>query len=133
MPSMIRLGNRRHYSLRVAQALLGLALVLRPWSPSTAQVTYGSIVGRISDGSGAVVKGASVTMTDLGTGESRTSPTNSDGDYRFVSLVPGKYRIDVKAAGFRPFSRYPIDVTVDTIVRLDAALSVGSANESVDV
>ena len=117
----------------VARALLGLLLALWPWLTSTAQVAYGSIAGRISDSSGAVVKGASVTLTDLGTDESRGSTTNSDGDYRFVNLVPGKYRIDVRAAGFRLFTRRPIDVTVDTIVRIDAALIVGSPNESVEV
>src|SRR5271166_3921619 len=117
----------------VAQALLGLLLALWPWLTSTAQVAYGSIAGRISDSSGAVVKGASVTLADLGTDESRVSTTNSDGDYRFVNLAPGKYRIDVKADGFRPFTRRSIDVTVDTIVRIDAALIVGSPNESVEV
>jgi hypothetical protein len=56
-------------------------------------------VGRISGSSGAVVKGASVTVTDLGTNESRLSATNSDGDYRFVNLDPRRYRVDVKMAG----------------------------------
>src|SRR5271165_5713617 len=113
-------------------ALLGLVAV---WSsaPSAAQVVYGSIVGRISDSSGAVVKGASVSVTDLGTGESRISTTNGDGDYRFVNLLPGAYRITIKSVGFRPFSQDPIDVKVDTAVRIDAALVVGGANETVAI
>jgi Carboxypeptidase regulatory-like domain len=122
-------GCRR--GICIGQLLLGLAMALWSWSPSTAQVVYGSIVGRISDSSAAVVKDASVFVTDLGTGESRISTTNGDGDYRFVNLVPGRYRIDVKAAGFKILSRDPIDVRVDTVVRIDAALSVGSVNESV--
>src|SRR5271157_3098215 len=130
---MVQVENRGRHGTCVAQALLGLLLALWPWLTSTAQVAYGSIVGRVSDSSGAVVKSASVRVTDLGTDESRVSTTYSDGDYRFVNLIPGKYRIDVKAAGFRPFTRRPIDVTVDTTVRIDAALIVGSANESVEV
>ena len=112
---------------------LVVLLALWAWSPSAAQVVYGSITGRVSDSSGAVVKGASVTVTDIGTNESRTLATNADGDYRLVNLLPGKYRIDVRAAGFRAFSHYPVDVRVDTVVRIDAALIVGSTNEIVQV
>src|SRR5271165_3058508 len=131
--TMVQVENRGRHGTCVAQALLALLLAVWPWLTSTAQVAYGSIAGRISDSSGAVVKGASVTLTDLGTDESRVSTTNSDGDYRFVNLVPGKYRIDVKAARFRLFTRRPIDVRVDTVVRVDAALAVGSVNESVEI
>src|SRR5271165_4285864 len=113
-------------------ALLGLVVVWNS-APSAAQVVYGSIVGRISDSSGAVVKGASVSVTDIGTGESRISTTNADGDYRFVNLLPGTYRITIKSAGFRPFSQDPIDVKVDTAVRIDAALVVGGANETIEI
>ena len=130
---MVQLESQRRYSLCAAQVFLCVALTLWPWLTSTAQVAYGSIVGRISDSSGAVVKGASVTVTDLGTSESRVSTTDSDGDYRFVNLVPGRYRIEVKAAGFRAFSHYPVDVRVDTVVRIDAALDVGSVNETVEI
>jgi len=112
--------------------LLGLVVVWNS-APSAAQVVYGSIVGRISDSSGAVVKGASVSVTDIGTGESRISTTNADGDYRFVNLLPGTYRITIKSAGFRPFSQDPIDVKVDTAVRIDAALVVGGANETIEI
>ena len=120
-------------SVCIAQLLLGLVMTLWSWSSSAAQVVYGSIVGRISDSSGAVVKGASVTVTDVETGESRISTTNDDGNYRFVNLVPGRYRIVFKAAGFKAYSREQIDVRVDTVVRVDAGMAVGSANESVEV
>src|SRR5208337_328919 len=131
--TMVQVENRGRHGTCVAQALLALLLFVWPWLTSTAQVAYGSIAGRISDSSGAVVKGASVTLTDLGTDESRVSTTNSDGDYRFVNLVPGKYRIDVKAAGFKLFSRDQVDIRVDTVLRIDAALAVGSLNESIEI
>ena len=94
---------------------------------------YGSLVGQVTDVSGAVVKDASITAIDLGTSESRSGTTNNAGDYQFVNLVPGRYRIDITAAGFKLFSRNPIDVRVDSVVRVDATLAVGSANESIEV
>src|SRR5271157_555256 len=72
---LVQVENRGRHGTCVAQALLALLLFVWPWLTSTAQVAYGSIAGRISDGSGAVVKGASVTLTDLGTDESRV-PTD---------------------------------------------------------
>ncbi len=110
-----------------------LLLALFRCSPSAAQTVYGSLVGQVTDVSGAVVKDASITAIDLGTSESRSGTTNNAGDYQFVNLVPGRYRIDITAAGFKLFSRNPIDVRVDSVVRVDATLAVGSANESIEV
>ena len=88
--------------------------------------------GPVSDIGGAVVKDASITAIDLGTSESRSGTTKSEGDYQFVNLLPGRYRIEVTAAGFKLFSRDPIDVRVDSVVRVDATLAVGAANESIE-
>jgi len=116
---------------RVVRTIVGLAVVLCHCLCSRAQT--GAIVGRITDTSGALVKGASVTLTDIGTNESRIGLTNSDGGYRFVSLIPGRYRIDVKASGFKIYSRDPIEVRVDSVVRVDANLALGSVSESIEV
>ena len=109
-----------------------LVLALSRCAPGIAQTVYGSIVGQVSDISGSVVKDASVTAIDLGTSESRSGTTKSEGDYQFVNLLPGRYRIEVTAAGFKLFSRDPIDVRVDSVVRVDATLAVGAANESIE-
>ena len=130
---MIHLQTASCCARCLAKGLLGLVLVVWSWPPSSAQAVYGSIVGRVSDSTGAVVKGASVIVTDLATSESRASSTDADGDYRFVNLVPGSYRIDIKAAGFKLFSRNPVDVRVNSAVRVDATLVVGGANESVEI
>jgi hypothetical protein len=116
---------------RVVRTIVGLAVVLCHCLCSRAQT--GAIVGRITDTSGALVKGASVTLTDIGTSESRIGVTNTDGDYRFVSLIPGRYRLDVKAPGFKIYSRDPIEVRVESVVRVDANLALGSASESIEV
>src|SRR5580692_9019098 len=122
-------GRRR--GRRVVRTIVGLAVVLCYCLCSRAQT--GAIVGRVADISGAIIEGASVTATDTGTNESRIGLTNSDGDYRFVSLIPGRYRIDVKASGFKIYSRDPIEVRVDSVVRVDASLALGSVSESVGV
>ena len=119
--------------LCLAPSLLGLALALWAGSSCAAQTVYGSIVGRVSDITGAVVKDASVTVTDLGTSESRSGATNSEGDYQFVNLVPGRYRMDVRAVGFKLFTQDTIDVRVDSAVRIDATVAVGGAKESIEV
>ena len=130
---MIQFEDERLFARCVAGSLLYLAFFLLLCPPSPAQAVYGSIAGRVTDVSGAIVKGALVTATDLGTSESRISMTNSNGDYRIVDLVPGNYRIEVKMPGFKLFSWDPIEVKTDSAVRIDAALAVGGVRESVDV
>jgi hypothetical protein len=130
---MIQFEDERFFARCVAGSLLYLAFFLLVCPPSPAQAVYGSIAGRVTDVSGAIVKGALVTATDLGTSESRISMTNSNGDYRIVDLVPGNYRIEVKMPGFKLFSWDPIEVKTDSAVRIDAALAVGGVRESVDV
>jgi hypothetical protein len=76
-----------------ARALVCLVLALSRCAPSIAQTVYGSIVGQVLDSSGAVVKDASVSAIDLGTSESRSDTTKREGDYQFVNLLPGRYRI----------------------------------------
>jgi Carboxypeptidase regulatory-like domain len=77
----------------VGARMLGLVLAFLSCSPCAAQAVYGSIVGRVSDPSGAVIKGASVSAEDSGTNERRISVTNSDDRYRPVTLIPGTYRL----------------------------------------
>jgi hypothetical protein len=100
---------------------------------ASAQGFYGSIVGRVSDKTGAVVKGASVTVISLGTAEKRTTATDADGNYRFVDLVPGRYQLQVENAGFKRFIRESADVKVDGVLRTDAILVVGDVRETIQV
>src|ERR1700685_4469809 len=80
--------------------------------PVAAQSTFGSISGTVSDASGASMAGASVTLTNLGTGSTQTLATNPDGLYSFVNLNPGSYSLNVEKSGFKHFRRDPIVVHV---------------------
>jgi hypothetical protein len=101
--------------------------------PLSAQSFYGSVAGTISDSSGGIIPGASVTLVHLGTSERRTAETDATGTYRFVNLVPGQYRLEVEMAGFKRMVREPIAVEVQSTVRIDAALQVGNLSETVEV
>ena len=121
---------RRTESLKFSLLFLSFALLTIPLA---GQTIYGSIVGTVSDASGGVVPGATVTLTNNGTGERRTASTASDGAYRFMNLVPGVYKVEVEQAGFKRYTRDQIQVNVEAAVRVDIALQVGEVTQSVEV
>src|SRR5215472_2449398 len=73
-----------------------------------AQSGRGRIVGRIMDSSSAVIPGAEVVATQVEMGVHVDAKTNADGNYDLQYLLPGIYRIDVKAPGFKQYTRHPI-------------------------
>src|SRR5262245_3849375 len=97
------------------------------------QAFYGSIVGSITDATSAAVQQANVTLTNLGTGERRAMQTDTSGNYQFVNLVPGQYKIEVEKTGFRRFARDPITVEVQSTIRIDVTMEVGAVTEVIEV
>src|SRR5271170_3060750 len=91
----------------------------------------GEIRGTVS-AAGAVVQGATVTLTNLDTGETKDFLTNQDGIYDTVSTPAGNYNISFTAKGFKKLVRGPITLQVDVITE-DAALEVGAVTETVTV
>ena len=98
-----------------------------------AQNSYGSAVGTITDHSGGVLAGAAVKLTNVDTGDSRTATTNAAGDYQFLNLPPGNYKIDVENSGFKHFIRTNVVVQVQGSTRVDAALELGDVSETIEV
>ncbi len=97
------------------------------------QTFYGSMVGSVNDASGSAVPQANVTLTNLGTAERKNSVTDASGNYQFVNLVPGQYKIEVEKPGFRRFARDPITVEVQSAVRIDVPMQVGDVSQVVEV
>ncbi len=95
---------------------------------STAEIR-----GRIADPNGAVVRGATVTLTDEARGISRTTTTDEDGLYRFLSLTPGIYQIRVEASGFSSQLQKAVQVTVGQTADQDFSLRVGDASATVEI
>jgi hypothetical protein len=117
-----------------ARIVFGLAVLLVCAGLAGAQTFYGSIVGTVTDASGALIPGARVTVTNLGTAETHSMDTSAEGLYQFVNLVPGKYRLDLEKAGFKRFTREPITVEVQQTVRIDVAgLEAGAVTQTVEV
>jgi hypothetical protein len=115
-------------------AILLLAAGIAVFSPLlSAQTFYGSIIGTITDNSGAVIPGATVTITNLGTSEKKTMESDTQGNYRVLNLIPGAYKVDVEMSGFKRYVREPIQVEVQSAVRIDASLQVGNLTETVEV
>jgi hypothetical protein len=97
------------------------------------QTFYGSLVGTVTDASGSAVPDAVVTAVNVGTSDRRTMRSDEAGNYQFVNLVPGQYRIEVEKSGFRRFTREPIPVEVQSAVRIDVPMQVGDVSQTVEV
>ena len=97
-----------------------------------AQVDRATLSGTIKDAGGAVVPGATVSITSLATNVASQQQTTATGSYLFVNLIPGEYRVDVELSGFKKSSRV-VTLEVGQRARVDAALEVGSVSETVSV
>ncbi len=96
-------------------------------------MSTGDIKGTVTDSSGAIVPGATVTVTNVETGVSRTATTPALGEYRVLVLPPGSYSIKIEAPGFAPQTRPAVQVTVGQTVVMNAQLSPASLQSEVIV
>lgn len=117
----------------VASAALLIACLLGGGARAHAQSLYGSILGTITDSSGASVPGATVKVVQTETSQSRQVKTSETGSYNFPSLPSGTYTITVNLQGFETFVRSGIGVSVNNAARVDIALRVGAMTETVQV
>src|SRR5947199_7398504 len=111
---------------------LVLCLVLFGMIPAMAQ-TFGEVTGRVTDPPGAVIPGASVTLTNVNTNAVRNVLTTEAGAYTFPSIAPGFYRLRTELPGFKAAAREPFEVQVQQVVRLDITLELGQLSETVEV
>ena len=95
-------------------------------------LSTGSIVGTITDASGAVVEGAKVTVTNLGTNQATSLTSNPSGVYNSGSLAPGNYKVQVMAKGFSTTSQ-TVTVQVGNTATVNARLAVGQESTVVEV
>ena len=112
--------------------VLGALLMLVP-SSASAQAVTGTLLGNITDSSGAAIPGATVTATDVDKNTSRSTVTNESGYFIFNSLANGNYTVEAELQGFKKTARQGVKVAVNTTVRVDLSLSVGQMTEEVTV
>jgi hypothetical protein len=98
-----------------------------------AQSTFGAIIGRVTDPSGAAVPNASVKTSNQGTGDVRQATTDASGEYRFLNVDPGQYTISASASGFSETQDKDVTVLARQTARSDLRLAIGSAVQSIEV
>src|SRR5438067_4365996 len=112
---------------------MALAFVVLAAASLTAQTFRGTILGTVTDPSGAVVAGAKVTAKNVNTGLERTTQTSADGSYSIPELPIGTYTVTVSQSGFQTAVTSGVVVDVATERRVDAALEAEQVAEGVEV
>src|SRR2546426_267703 len=122
--------DMRDRGLKSAQVLGGVLalLILNPGLLRlAAQQYFGTIVGTVTDPSGAAVPDASVTVTNPQTAISRQVKTDDMGNYRVESLVPGTYKLKVEHSGFETAEVQATDLPVARTVTVNVVMRIGAA------
>src|SRR5215472_8427624 len=101
--------------------------------PAQSQLTSGTILGTVTDTTGAALAGAKVTATNVDTAFARTTTADNAGNYQLPEMPLGRYEIRAEARNFSSAVRGPVELIVDQKLRSDFQLKVGSANETVEV
>ena len=109
-----------------------LAIMAFSGAVALAQVESGAISGTVTDQSGAVLAGATITATNLSTNASRTTTSSSSGIYSIPGLEPATYQVSIESGSFKPFASR-VEITVGGHVTLDAKLSVSGTTTEVEV
>ncbi len=120
-------------NVKLALVLLLVVCVgsaLPAWAQSSSSA---SVVGVVTDQTGAVVDGVAVTLTDVSTNTSQTTTTNANGRYNYANVNPGIYTITVAKAGFATSKTERQEVKVGLTLTVNLSLQVGAANVVVEV
>lgn len=113
--------------------LRNIVIVLSLAFAAAAQDTRGTILGRVTDSSGANIANAEVRVANVATGVAVTAKTNDSGNYTIPYLMPGVYTVTAELSGFKKFVRDDVQVRVNDSVEVNMSLTVGDIAESVEV
>jgi len=127
---MSSLRVRARSTIELLGAALGVVLL---GLPLFSQTNFGRILGLVTDPSGAVIPGATVTVVDTQRGVARTLTTDAAGEYNAPTLIPGMYTVRVEASGFKMLERQNVKLEVGQEVRVDVTVQLGEKTEAVTV
>ena len=116
--------------LRFAAIVL---VILASAGAAYSQAVNATLLGTVTDATGAVVPNAKITITETQTGVIHTTQTNESGNWIVPNLPPGIYAASVEATGFKKETRRDVTLVVDTTTRVDVQLTPGSLTETVEV
>ena len=113
--------------------LIGAAVVLLFIVQSSLAQAGPTISGTVADPSGAVIAGAAVTLSNVGTGSKATTMTGPDGSFSFPHPANGRYELKVRAAGFQPYAKLGLESDGSHSVRIDVQVELEGATQTVTV
>ena len=114
-----------------ASAVLGLILLTS--GPAAGQTTTATLRGNVQDSTGAVLPGATVTVTNVGMRTTQSTVTDARGQYQFASLFPGTYELKVELVGFKTYEQKGITLSPGDNRGIDVKLDIGQQSETVTV
>ena len=125
----------RHAVRMSGPAVLAALLCLTTAGPVGAQggTATATMVGKVADNTGGVLPGVTVTVTNLGTNQSRVVATNEEGRYTMAGVPPGRYSLQGELPGFATFLRPELTVNVGSVVTIDVTMRVSTSQETVTV
>jgi hypothetical protein len=121
----------QHFLFRVMFGFLALTVIVFPVHMKAQG--YGSVVGTVTDATGAAVPGASVTATQTDTGRQTKVTTGGAGNFVFPTLPPAEYSLKVESKGFQAYQQKGLVLQADQSLTVNAKLSVGADTETVEV
>jgi len=119
--------------IKASLSVLAMVGLLGICEPLSAQEVTASIVGTVSDPSGAPINGASVIATDTERGTTWSAKTNETGTYNILRIPVGSYSVKVTATGFETATHAAFTLVLNQTARVDMPLKVGQATETVEV
>src|SRR5258708_24786564 len=118
---------------KTVHVLFGAVGVLLLCLPACSQGSFGHILGTITDQSGGVVSSATVTVTDVDRGVTRTLTTDASGEFNAPNLVPGNYKVRAEAKGFKAIERQSIALQVGQEIRVDLTVQPGEQAQTITI
>src|SRR5579872_4384101 len=133
-PCSLKTSGGNLMNIRKSGILL-VALLIWAVTPAIVfgQNVYGKISGTVSDSSGASIGQATLTLTNLDTNTKTQLKSDGSGNYSFVNIVPGRYKIQAERSGFKSFVREPVIVEVESGLKIDIVLPVGVTLKKVEI
>ena len=123
----------RSWCVRGVQVLAAILFAAIFAAPGWAQTFRGTILGTVTDSSGAAVAGATVTIKNVDTGLIRTTVSTGDGTYSVPELPIGTYTVSISQTGFQTSVTSGVTVDVSSERRVDASLKPGQMSQTVEV
>ena len=132
-PTKMRIAAARRLTAICATLLFSITLALSLTPKAFGQGITGSITGTVTDSTGAVIAGATVTVRQVDTNALKAATTSNAGTYTITQLLPGRYSVKVEKAAFKTYQQNDITLAIDQVAQINAELEIGSQTETVTV